>query len=1272
LVPSHIEALAQSGSFHRASIGAALIVDVEGSTALAERLRPYGTEGAEVLANMLSSTFSPMVGRVASWGGVVAEIAGDGILALFPGALDEAVSRALDVASEITEVLEALSEFETPSGPAALTFRSVVGAGTLEWRVWACDDDKAHQNAGFVSLGAAVDEARRGESITPGGMISVGPTAAARLPLSEEGLGAALSDGFVSIEGWEQGGDIPPGPIAASPGQSTLHFYPASIVEADLKGEFRDVVAVFADLKSNDPNHISEMAHVLAGLSRHRGYLNHVIKPAAERPGVRVFALWGAPTTREHDVAYALQFLDELQIAIGSENLRAGVTRSAAFTGFVGAPLQEQYTAIGPGVNLASRICTAARWGEIRVDGSIATRLANASAFEEVGAIEYRGFAEPIRTYQITEAPPAYPSNQARGQLVGRSAALEDLEDLLAPLWSGNSAGVVAIIGEAGIGKSRLVRALEDRLSSRTPPPLWIHSQADEIRTQPLATLRDAIAGYFGRPGRLETEKRLDEYLEGRGTDAPSDVRQQQRTRVALADLLNLVPDNARVAALEPQARFENVVLAIENLVGAMERSSPVIVSVADAQWIDEGTAEVLARVTTDLKGRRVVVILESRSPETGVEPDHRIDLGPLDESEIAQLVEGILEEEPPPGLVSTVAERSGGNPFFAIQLIEYLRREGSLGRPDDASIPLDMRRVLIAQLDELPDRVRRLVQTASVLGREVDLTLLEQMVGADPGFPSFVQRVVDAGIWDRVNRTEVIFSNTLIRDAAYDMILHSDLRSFHAAAAVAIEEVSEDGARRSAQLAYHYDRAGLVSAAVDQYLIAGSEAAERYDNQGALSQFERALELIPAVDRDLRLEALRFKHDIHELKGEPSLQAETIESMETTSAGDDRLTAGVLILRARLHTALGEYREAEEVVERALTMAGKEVTADRGELTFLKAQLSRYLGRIDDAISLANSAREIFTTIGQELRVATVDDFSGGIAWEIGDFEAAADLHRSAADVFASAGRVTDEVKALNNLGSAIISKGDYSKAREIHKEGAKRSREVGYRMGEGDHLDNLGGTAWAVGDLDLAVDYYTTALRIREGMGDLWGVAISKGNLGLARRALGEVHEGLALYREALEIDQRIGRRRGEAYDLHGIGLCQLDLGRNNLAAEALAGAARIRQELEEPHLANESQVAHAVAIMRRGDMAEAAELVQSALDDEGDDFFAACVETTATRLRCVEVLEAINPEIAAELRSRAKTDVVRRAGLISDPEDRRTYLEQVESHSRALLDR
>jgi tetratricopeptide (TPR) repeat protein len=380
--------------------------------------------------------------------------------------------------------------------------------------------------------------------------------------------------------------------------------------------------------------------------------------------------------------------------------------------------------------------------------------------------------------------------------------------------------------------------------------------------------------------------------------------------------------------------------------------------------------------------------------------------------------------------------------------------------------------------------------------------------------------------------------------------------------------------------------------------------------------------------------------------------------------ADDDSSAIGVLILRARLHNELGEYEEAAEVAEQALSRVGSEATTERGELTFLKARVARHQGRIEEAVAMANTARKIFADSAEALRVATVDDFAGGIAWETGDFEAAASHHRSAAEVFASAGRVIDEVKALNNLGTAIFSIGDYSAAREIHREGAERSRQVGYRMGEGDHLDNIGGTAWAVWDLKLAVEYYTAALEIREGMADRWGIAISKGNLGAAHRAMGDLHQGLALYREALEIDRRIGRRRGEAYDLHGIGLCQLGLGRNNLAAEALGQAAEIREELEEPHLANESRVAQAVALMRRGDTAEAAELVERALEEEGDHFFAASMETTATRMRCIEVLTAHSPALAEAVTKRARDDVQRRASRISDPDHRSAYLERAEA--------
>ncbi|MGI9529784.1 MAG: tetratricopeptide repeat protein, partial [Acidimicrobiia bacterium] len=251
------------------------------------------------------------------------------------------------------------------------------------------------------------------------------------------------------------------------------------------------------------------------------------------------------------------------------------------------------------------------------------------------------------------------------------------------------------------------------------------------------------------------------------------------------------------------------------------------------------------------------------------------------------------------------------------------------------------------------------------------------------------------------------------------------------------------------------------------------------------------------------------------------------------------------------------------------------------------------------------------------------------------------------------------------NNLGSALFSLGDYSAARTIHEDGAHRSFEIGYQMGEGDHLDNIGGTAWAVGDYSLAIAQYRAALEIRDRMDDAWGVAISNSNLGGAYRAQGDPAKGLDLYRRALDIDREIGRRRGEAYDLHGIGLCQLDMGHYNLASEALGQAASIREELGEEHLANESHVACAVAMLRRGDEPAATSLVDRMLERENDSMFDGAVETTATLLRCVEVIAETEPDRATALRAFTSDRVAERAGRISDPDQRESYLRSVEAH-------
>jgi tetratricopeptide (TPR) repeat protein len=501
-------------------------------------------------------------------------------------------------------------------------------------------------------------------------------------------------------------------------------------------------------------------------------------------------------------------------------------------------------------------------------------------------------------------------------------------------------------------------------------------------------------------------------------------------------------------------------------------------------------------------------------------------------------------------------------------------------------------------------------------------------------------------------------------------MLVHADLRTLHAAAARAIESFGESEERSAAALAFHYDRADMPDAAAIQYLAAGRAAAKRFSNEEALEHLDRAYELSGGWDPRRRFDIVELRYTVHDVLGARDAQRADLDRMEELDVDAPDIASRMALLKGGLLASLGSYAEADAIVAGTLRRLDTALGPhDRAAMIFMLAQIARYQGNADDARDKAATARSLYEGAGDSVRVATVDDFLGGVAWDQGDFDAAAVLHRAAAETFANHNRSTDEIGALNNLGSALFAIGDYSEARRIHEAGAIRSHEIGFRMGEGDNLDNTGGTAWAVGDYDLATERYTQALVIRERMNDAWGVAISKGNLGATRRAQGFPADALGLYREAFEIDTAIGRRRGEAYDLHGMGLCYVDLGRLNLASESLAEAASIRDELGETHLANESRSACAVAMYRRGDEADAVDLIESVLGSEGANPFDGAVETTASLLRSIEVLASSKPEQAEDLRLYTAKRVASRSDRISDPAHRSTYLQSVASHRAAL---
>lgn len=1274
LVPSPIRRLARDGIQRECANGAALIVDAEGSTALSARLQPYGTAGAEALAGVLTSVFTPMVEHVEAWDGVVATFAGDGIVAVFPGEPSSAVTRAVLAGQHIVRDLTAAREIDTPDGPARLNVRAVVGFGSVEWSVWTAEDTDMPQSSTYACLGSAVTEAQRGEQVTPGGHLAIGP--AARSELHAGVVGTDLPGGFVAID---QFSVLPHGASSATPfdedsAEADTRFFPVEVVEAEGHGEFRDVVTVFLEFRRiADGEGAAAIPHLLASLAEYGGYLCDVVVPEPGAGGVRCLAFWGAPTSREHDIGYAIRFVDSVRRFTGHDMVRAGLTRSTAFVGFVGSTHQESYTAIGSGVNLAARLCAHADWGDMRIDALIAARLDDPWRLEDLGEVSYRGFEHPVATHRIAYVPPVRHADPFAGGFVGRSEELDELEDMLTPLWSGRSTGIIGVVGSAGSGKSRLIEELGKRLTQREPPPTWLRARADEIGSQPFATLANALTGYFGRPTRPETAARLAAYLTELALAAPDRASELERGRQTLGDLLGIPEDVATAQHLDPKSRFENTVAAVRSLVLAAEATAPVIITVADGQWIDDGTAEVFQRLVDHDGGSRVALVVETREPDAGIRLDRMLEVGPLADDEVAQLFEQISGRPASGAVVSALTARSQGNTFFLRQLLDYLDREHQLESDDEvlarledeAEVPIDLRRLLVARLDHLPAPVRRLVQTSAVLGREIDLVVLRAMLPADDVDEARLRNATDSGVWNEVDDTHVAFADLLTRDAAYGMLLQSDARDLHLGAATAIEAVHGSDDRVSAEIAHHYFRAGLNERAASHYIAAGRVAARRFSSREALAHLERALDLLDESDTASRREAWRSIHDVNGVLGDRVAQEAAIAAMEALGGP----SADTALLRAQLLSSIGQYAEAEAVVEEASDLGGAE--AEAGDLLVVRAQLARYQGRTNDARAHGLAARRRFEEVGDPVRAATANDFLGGIAYDTGDFRSAADLHRAAAAVFRDADRISDEIGALNNLGSALFAIGDYSTARVIHHDGAERSRKIGYRMGEGDHVDNMGGTAWAVGDYDLAIEYYSAALDIREQMDDAWGIAISKGNLGATYRAVGDVRMGVALYREALEIDQRIGRRRGEAYDLHGIGLCHVDLGRHNLASESLERAAAIRSELGEAHLANESHVACALAMFRRGDVEAATELVIRVLDEEGEDFFEGAVETTATRMRCVEVLAATTPRKASALRKRTVEGVAERAARISDPGQRTSYLQRVESHRTANPD-
>jgi class 3 adenylate cyclase len=550
---------------------------------------------------------------------------------------------------------------------------------------------------------------------------------------------------------------------------------------ARLTGERKPVTALFADVVGSttlaeqiDPEDwtalINEAFDLMSrAVFRYEGTI-------AQLQGDAMVAFFGAPVAHEDDPERAIlaaldmiaatdEFAAQLKATQGIDfRIRAGINSGPVMVGNVGSDLRFEYTALGDAMNVAARMQTAAQPGTIVITEMTRRLTGDTFDLDDLGNIEVRGKAEPIHAYRVVgrKAVPArrrgLESVGLDSPMVGRAEQLQRLTSLLDVVAAGRGR-VAFIVGEPGIGKSRLLAELRRATLARTSTTRWFEGHCVSYgRNLPYHLLIDllrSILGFSFSATESEARAALDAALvEVLGADEA----EAEDTAPYLADLLGLPMRPGEAVQTEaPDVLQGRYIAATHRLLRGLAARGPVVAVCEDIHWADPASIDV-ARQLMPLAAQLPILFVAAMRAETDSpgwsligharelfgEALTEIRLEPLTEVDSRSLVANLLEIESLPDRArDLILARSEGNPFFVEEVVRMLIDRGAIvqegtrwvATADVASIeiPETLHGLLLARIDQLPDEAKRSLRVAAVIGRQFPIRVLERVIGAEP-----------------------------------------------------------------------------------------------------------------------------------------------------------------------------------------------------------------------------------------------------------------------------------------------------------------------------------------------------------------------------------------------------------------------------------------------------------------------------------------------------------------------------------------------------------
>ena len=546
--------------------------------------------------------------------------------------------------------------------------------------------------------------------------------------------------------------------------------------------------------------------------------------------------------------------------------MRVGLNSGPVIVGTIGDDLRMEYTAIGDTTNLASRMETMARPDSVQVSGNTHRLARDYFEFASLGKVAVKGKEKPQEAYELvrtSEVETRIEASAAKGltRFVGRGKDIEALREASRRASSG-SGQAVGIVGEAGVGKSRLILELRKAISKdeyTCLQGLCLHYGG----SMPYLPILDIVKSYFN----IQEEDR--EYvIKRRAREGLSELDEKLLGCIScFHELLSVQVEDEKYLQLEPQQRRQRVFEAIRDLFIRISQEKTLLLVVEDLHWIDKTSQEFLDYLIGWLANTPILLVLLYRPEYThswGSKSYYtQISLDQLSVRNSGDLVQAILEEgEVVPELNELILGRAGGNPLFVEELTRSLVENGSIHRQDDhyvltrkpseIQVPDTIHGIIAARMDRVEESLKRIMQVASVIGREFAYRILATITGMREDLKGSLLNLQGLEfIYEKqlFPELEYMFKHALTQEVAYNSLLSKRRREIHEKIGQAIEQIYTERLEEYYELlAHHYVRSDNTVKAVEYLDLANQKAAKAHAMEDAKVYFNTAMELLDTL----------------------------------------------------------------------------------------------------------------------------------------------------------------------------------------------------------------------------------------------------------------------------------------------------------------------------------------------------------------------------------------------------------------------------------------